>query len=235
MSRRDARSDRAARRAPAPPRRGTPAGPAKPRRPVGPAPWVLAALLLAAVIVLALHPWKPRPAPDPIAALGMDRAADVADSLDKRREYVLALPYVDYLESVGEITGAFESRAATAANNASIQVHEKDGIVIPATRSSVERVALVRRSMSRAGHAEALATTNALRAAIAAAHAGQLATWGFVRESYAEYRRAAQYAPLAPKPFAEARWVERMLADPTTVVPQPAPPDSTAAATVPAK
>jgi hypothetical protein len=75
-----------------------------------------------------------------------------------------------------------------------------------------------------------------MRIAYAVARAGQLAVWGFVREAYLEYRRAATLGALPARGLAEARWVERHLADPTAglgspspVEPMPGAPDSTLA------
>jgi hypothetical protein len=182
-----------------------------------------AAALLAVVVVLALHPWKKTEIADPIAAMGLLAVADTADALDRRGRYVEALPYVDYLERVGEPTAAFESRAATAANNATIQVREKHGLVIPATRSAIERVALIRQSLRRAERAEAMAGTSGLRSALTAARAGQIAVWGFMREGYEQYRRAESITPLTGKARSQARWIETMLANPTLPAPAPLP------------
>jgi len=185
--------------------------------------WIAALLLLVAVVVLAWHPWRHAAPPDPFAGMDVNAAADTADALDKRGKYVEALPYVAYLERVGEVTAAFESRAATAANNASIQVRAHHGLVIPVTRSSIERVELVRESMRRAQRAEDMTPGPQWKAAFKSARAGQLAVWGFQREAFAEYRLAATFAPLSQRALSEARWMSRMLTDPTTTVPaQPA-------------
>ena len=185
--------------------------------------WVSALLLLAAVVLLAIHPWKAKPPVDPLAGLDLNVAADSADALHKRGKFLEALVYVDYLERVGQPTAAFESRAASASNNATIEVREKDGLVIPATRSSVERVALLRESIRRSHVAEDLDSRTPLRVAFGAARAGQLAVWGFVREAYLEYRRAAALGPLPARALSEARWVEVHLADPTAGLGSPSP------------
>ncbi len=177
---------------------------------------LVALLLLVAVVFLAWHPWRRAAPPDPFAGMDVNAAADTADALDKRGKYLEALPFVAYLERVGEVTAAFESRAATAANNASIQVRAHHGLVIPVTRSSIERVELVRESMRRAQRAEDMTPGPQWKAAFKSARAGQLAVWGFQREAFAEYRLAATFAPLSARALSEARWVSHMLADPTT-------------------
>ena len=214
--------------------RSTPAGPRgrATRGGAGAGGWIVAALLLVWIVVLARHPRHARPSRDPLDGMNLNAAADSADALHKRGKFLEALAYVHYLDRVGEVTEAFESRAATAANNASIEVRLQHGMAIPATRASVERVGLIRESILRSRHAESMTATPALRCAYTAGRAGQLAVWGFVREAYAEYRRAATLAPLPPRALAEARWVEAMLQDPTRSLPPP--PAGEAAAAAPA-
>lgn len=198
--------------------------------------WIAALLLLAAVVLLAVHPWKAKPARDPLAGLDLNVAADSADALHQRGKFLEALVYVEYLERVGQLTAPFESRAATASNNATVEVRSKDGLVIPATRSSVERVALLRESIRRSHVAEDLDGTTPMKPRFIVARAGQLAVWGFVREAYLEYRHAATLEPLPARGLSEARWIERHLADPTAGLGSPSPaemmpgaPDSTPA------
>ena len=218
-------------------RRRPRSGPAKPATPASRAPrpreprtarpqpnrflvrGVAALVLLAGVVALACHPWRSAPPRDPLAGMDVNAAADSADALDKRGKFVEALRYVEYLERVGQLTAAFESRAATAANNASIQVREQHGLAIPATRSSIERVALIRQSIARAQRAEDMVQSPGMKGAFQAARAGQIAVWGFEREAFAGYRRAAALGPLPQRALSEARWVSTMLRDPTTVVP----------------
>lgn len=198
------------------PREGRTAPPRGPGTPPGKGwRWVGALLLLAAVVLLAIHPWKAKPVPDPLAGLDLTVAADSADALHQRGKFLEALVYVDYLERVGQLTAPFESRAATASNNATIEVRWKDGLMIPATRSSVERVALLRESIRRSHAAEELDGTTPMKARFIVARAGQLAVWGFVREAYLEYRRAATLDALPARALSEARWIEKHLADPT--------------------
>lgn len=213
--RRPSRAPRKERTAGAREGRGSPPRREPPERRGGGWRWIAALLLLAAVVLLALHPWKPRVPPDPLAGMDLDAAADSADALDRRGKFVESLVYVDYLERVGRLTPEFEARAATASNNATIEVREKDGLVIPATRSSVERVALIGQSIRRSHEAEEMDGTTPMRMAYVVARAGQLAVWGFVREAYVEYRRAASLGPLPERALAEARWVEAHLGDPT--------------------
>ena len=159
----------------------------------------------------------------PFAALG-----DTADARVERGEFLESLPFIRHLLRTAPPTADDEARAATTLNNAAIEVREKEGAVIPATRSSVERVALVGESIVRSTHAEEMAPTADFRSAEIASRAGQLANWGFQREAFAEFCRASEIHALDPRTAAEAHWVETMLTDPTTTLSRSAAVDPSA-------
>ena len=225
MNRRRAR--RAAPRTVPAPRAGTP-GAAGPRLLLVRA--LVAVLLLAGVLLLARHPWGPHATPDPLDGLDRLTLGLTADALEARGEYARAVPYVLHLLRTAPPTYDYASRASTTLNNASIEVRVKDGHVIPATRSSVERVELFRESLAWSKRAEELAPGPEYRAVEIASRAEQLSSWGFHREAFAEFARASETSPLDADFLAKAHWEQVMLAAPTTVVPRASAPGPAMAA-----
>ncbi|MEO5616435.1 MAG: hypothetical protein ABIS67_01580 [Candidatus Eisenbacteria bacterium] len=216
----------------APPGKRAPSPGAAPSRPRGRRGhrsrvlWILAAASLAALALLVQRfggPWTP---PDPLAGLTALAAADSADRLVERGLHFEALPYIERVERIaaaGSTDADFEARTATTGYNATIQVHARNGMVVPVTRSTIERIALIRSSMLRLERAERKADHPAQRRNIIVVRAGQLAVWGFVREGYADYRRANAIRPLEGRALSEAGWIEKMLGDPTQMLPAPPP------------
>jgi hypothetical protein len=66
---------------------------------------------------------------------------------------------------------------------------------MPATRSSFERVALVREAFAETDAAEQRALTPAARALAHATRAHHLVTWGMPWQALAEFRQAQTFAP----------------------------------------
>ena len=180
---------------------------------------IVALLLLAAVYLLARHPWAGGPPSDPLARLATTALAERADALERQGHYLASVPYIRRLLRAGPPSYAQASRASTTLNNAAIEVREKDGHVMPASRSSVERVALIRESLEWSRRAEEMAPSPDYRTVEIGAHAEQLSSWGFHREAFGEFVRASEAGPLDAQFLSEARWEQVMLADPTTVVP----------------
>jgi len=178
---------------------------------------VLAAVVLAALA--AVVAWRvflrPGAPPDPLARFTARAAADSADRLIAAGRHYEALPYIARVERIaGETSADFDARAATADNNATVQVFERDGMPIPITRSTIERVGLIRQAMTRLERAERRATQPVQRRNIIVVRAGQLCVWGLVREGYAEYRRAHEVHALEPHQLSEAGWIEKLLGNP---------------------
>jgi hypothetical protein len=187
--------------------------------------WISVTAALAALAVILPRVMRAGAPPDPLARLSAIAAADSADRLVQRGRFFEALPYIERVERVAGVEATdsdFEARTATTENNATIQVHARGGMVIPVTRSTIERVALIRQSMLRLDRAERKSTHAVQRRNIIAARAGQLAVWGLVREGYAEYQRAHEIQALDGRALSEAGWIEKMLQDPTQVLAEPA-------------
>jgi hypothetical protein len=199
--------------------------PAARRKRAGRGMWI-ATLIAIIVLSAAVAWWKLRPRShspvDPLAGVSPDAAADsITSSVDHGR-MLEAIPYVRKIESQMPAPDPdFLGQFARILTNATIQKRDLHGLTIPATRSAVERVALVREALARLDVAERIARTNQDRSAIVVARARILSVWGFQREAYAQYRRANAFAPLDHRARSEGVWIELMTADPTHAVAAP--------------
>jgi hypothetical protein len=167
---------------------------------------------------------RPRPIVAPLPAITADAAADSIASLLARERPLEAIPYV---RQVGAQMPApdpdFLLQFASILSNATLELRELQGLRFPATRSTVERVALMREALARLDQAEGIARSSEQRRDIVVTRARMLSVWGFQREAYAEYRTAHQFAPLEGRQRSEARWIEKMTQDPTHAPVTPAP------------
>ena len=166
--------------------------------------------------------------PPHAATLDAREAYAAADRLVRSGNYIEALGYLARIERLTPRTTAdFEGSYATALANTAIQAHVVNGMPIPVTRSSVERIALIRESFRRLKAGAGKATSPRQLSLLAAVRAGQLAIWGFAREGFEEYWRGHEIHPLDSNTQDQAGWLERVLRDPTApVTPIPAVPES---------
>jgi hypothetical protein len=150
----------------------------------------MAGVAIVAAVFLLRSARLERPS-DRIASLDARAAGDSADRWMRSGRFLAAIPY---LEQVGRVTprttANYEGAFATALRNAALEVHERGGVALPATRSSIERIALVRESLARLDAGERKADDPAVHGRLIAARAEQLVTWGFPLEGYQEYWRA---------------------------------------------
>ncbi|OGF16601.1 MAG: hypothetical protein A2W00_02080 [Candidatus Eisenbacteria bacterium RBG_16_71_46] len=167
--------------------------------------WTIA-LLLAAVAVagwLALRPRGERPArapgsraqvpgmPDSIAALDPVEAARRVAPLVRAKRWSESLPYFRCIVAERTAGALAHSDYATVLHNASVEAHPRAGLLVPLTRSSVERVAMLREALRQYDLALSLATGPQERAFILGGRGNILRGWGFPWEALADYRRAA--------------------------------------------
>jgi len=182
---------------------------------------VLATLAVLAAIPLGAAGQAPPTGRTPAALAGLSARA-AADSADRRMRDSLFLEALPFLEQVERATprpsADFEGAFATALRNAAFQVREIEGRAWPATRSAVERVALVRESFRRVAAGEARAARPELAGRLILVRASQLNQWGFAREAYQEFWRAHDAHPLGPEAQAEAAGLERRLRDPGAIL-----------------
>jgi hypothetical protein len=141
-------------------------------------------------------------------------AAESARVMFEAHRFYEAVPYARRVSRLAPLDFDFHARFAATLNNAAIQGRVRDGIPIPCTRSSVERMGLLHDAIAELDRAEQAATDEEARCSAAASRAEMLAVWGFARESYAEYRRANEIHPLAARSLSEATWLESTLDNP---------------------
>jgi hypothetical protein len=176
----------------------------------------LAGLAVAAVI-LVRRMAKPV---DPLAGLTAMASGDSAVRLIERGRYLAALPYLEHVEVSGsDATGNFDAQIASVLVNAANEGRDAGGRLVPATRSTIERIDLVRQALARLDVAERKATQPAQRRDAIVTRGGLLAAWGFVREGYIDYRRANAAQDLQGRRVREAAWLEMMFHDPRTRIP----------------
>lgn len=171
----------------------------------------LAVLVLGAIAVtlgiLRARPWRHEPArpgasapsvPDSIARLDPDRAYERAVRLVNGRRPLESLPYFRHaLSHPGEPMLAHLDYA-TGLHDAALQSNSRFGWLGFATRSSIERLALMREALAQLDAAERLAATPAERARVHATRAHQFLIWGLPWEALVEFRRAQESDPSWP-------------------------------------
>ena len=178
--------------------------------------WFAALALIAAVLVLR-EPWGRSQAPhDPYAGMGAPALAESAWGLIRIGRSTEAIPFIARFERLAPATGSdFAWGFAMTYSNATLQVQEQDGLAIPATRSSVERVALAHEFLRQLDAGERRATDSEQKRNFFVARAGLIALWGFAREGYADYRRANEILALTPRGSSNAHRLEQLFIDPT--------------------
>jgi tetratricopeptide (TPR) repeat protein len=143
----------------------------------------------------ALWRFTPRPGSvrgaDPLAGLTPAAAYDSATSLSRAKRPVESLPYYRRaLQGAAKNLWVVHFNYGSALNNAGLQIRERDGVPMPAIRSSVERVALMREALAHLDSAEALAPSPHDRATVLAARAERLELWGLPWDAFVELRQA---------------------------------------------
>jgi hypothetical protein len=212
-----------------PHRRGpvAPAGePRPPRRRPPRVLWVTAALL--AVIVLARsavhrpsrHPASTGPdAAEPTTVAGMsgDNALRTAIALGTQGHDPASLPY--FRHAIGHGWGdtwQVRYNYATALYNTTLRIETRNGLPVPAVRTSPERIALVRESIEQLTLAGNLARTTGDRATVQAAYAQLLTLWGLPWDAFVTDRRAACLVPTDRGLAARADDLVNLLRSPST-------------------
>lgn len=159
---------------------------------------VVGALLVIAVVIagwLAGRGSAPRVPSDSLAELDPTEAYRRGYELLKARGAYESLPYFRRAIAGRPDDWRLRVNAAVAMSDAALEARSVLGSVRLKTRSSFERVALMREAMAQQDRAEALATTPGDRARAIAARAHVLVVWGFQRDALAEFRRAGTLDP----------------------------------------
>lgn len=96
-------------------------------------------------------------------------------------------------------------------HNAATSSHAVLGLDVPVTRSSVERVALMRECLYQTSLAETLASASADKAFMAVEKGSGFETWGLLGDAWMEYRRASMIAPADVRIVPRGISVERQI------------------------
>jgi len=151
------------------------------------------ALALALAGAVAAHAHG---APDPTAGLDLATVNARSIALVQERRFVASLPYFRReLELVRPDVWALHLDYAAALEGASLEGASRRGNAVPATRSTSERVALMRESLAQLDLASRLAPGARERARVAEARAHHLRVWGLVWDAAADYRQAVALDP----------------------------------------
>jgi len=192
--------------------------------------WILLALVAIAIVgFLGLRRWggraaAPRPAatapappatpaiPDSIVALDLETASRRVFELVRAKRWFESLPYYRHIVAQPGANWLAHFDYGTVLHNASVETRPRSGLLSPLTRSSFERVAMMRDALEHYDRALALAPESADRAVILAGRAHDLNAWGFPWDAMTDYRRAAA---LDPRWREHAAYYERVLRNPT--------------------
>jgi len=180
------------------------------------------AAAVAAVGLLVIRQWRhPDPgAPDHPGTMA-PMPPDSLSRMQPEAAYARAVQLVDAGEAQRSLPFfqralSFSGEPATAhidysvgLNNTAVQFRAHLGIPENRTRSSYERVALLREALAQLDIAESLATIPALRAEVHANRAQRYLTWGFQLEAWREFREAEADAPGAWRATAD-EWSRRL-------------------------
>jgi hypothetical protein len=137
----------------------------------------------------------PAAPPDSIKRLGPDEAYQRATALLNAGHSDSSLPYFRHALGVPGEPAVAHVDYSTALHNVSLMGRSRLGLKELATRSSLERVALMRESLSQLAGAERTAATPSDRALVHATRAHHLLIWGMPWEALVEFRKAQSYEP----------------------------------------
>jgi hypothetical protein len=205
--------------------RGTRAGGRRPKPAAAPRrrpAWRWLALAAAALLVAAWlirtrdrAPGAPPAAmlpPDPARAMSAEQAYAVTARLVATRQHLESLPYLRrMIELAPREEWALFHDYANALQGASMQGRMMLGLPERATRSSFERIQLMRQALAELDRAQRLADSPRSSAFVHIARARQLGAWGLPWDAWAELRAAAAADPSwNSAALAETRWSRRI-------------------------
>jgi len=142
---------------------------------------------------------------DPAAALDVTRAHERAMDLARGGDPLGALPYFRHVVALRSDSWNAHQNLAGAAGNAAQQARTHLGKVEIATRTSIERVELMRETIRETEAAEGVVVTPGDRATVLFERGRALQTWGFPIEALAFFRLAYANAPQRPEIAASLR------------------------------
>jgi tetratricopeptide (TPR) repeat protein len=182
-----------------------------------PRPWWLLPLVgLLVVSVFLLRVW-PRRRPveatrSPAERLNAEEAYKTAITLGRDGHHLEALPFFE--SAVRQAPGSWTAHQsyASALYNSALETRLHLGKAEPITRSSVERITLVRSSMVQSGAADSMTAGARDRAFIAFQRGQMFVTFGLVDNAVDEFRRAIVMDPTNQSGIKAIHSLERLLA-----------------------
>lgn len=191
-------------------------------------PWALLAVGL--VLAIGLWTWTrlrarhPRtPAASSIDALSPQQAYDRGVDLGMQGRALESLPYLARAASSPGATWVVHHDYSTALHNASVASRPRGSGLEAGVRTSLERIALLRASLTELDVAERLAGSPATLALVHAARARSLAQWGLPVEAMEAYQRAADLDPASADYRERAARLRNALHRPLEVAAESAP------------
>jgi hypothetical protein len=170
------------------------------RRAAGRSPWLWAAAVLAVISLAGWFLLRSRVvarAPDsgatagPAATLTPQVAYQTGLRMAQAGYHMESLPYFRRaLEGKPLTAWVVHLNYAGALYNVGLEVRDRHGVAVPATRSSIERVAMMREALAELDIAERLATNPHDRAIAIRSRAERLQIWGFPWDAFAQLRQA---------------------------------------------
>jgi tetratricopeptide (TPR) repeat protein len=134
-----------------------------------------------------------------LATLAPTVAYDSAMVLARAGQHRASLPYYRRaLQHRFDVMWPIHFNYASALYNYGLEIGTRNGVPLPATRSSVERVALMREAMAQLDSAERLAPGPAERAMIVRSRAERFRIWGLPWDAFTQYRTAEWIDPNEP-------------------------------------
>ncbi len=159
---------------------------------------ILVAVIVAVALVgawLALRGRSGKPAtpspPDPLAHVAPPEAYRIGNQRIREGQNYQAIPYFRraFVDLRSDFHGVHFSLAA-ALRNATLQDTVRRGLAMPVTRSSFERVTMLRESLAELDRALGLAQSPAQVVQVMRAKAQLLSNWGFGWDAFGVYRTA---------------------------------------------
>jgi hypothetical protein len=150
-------------------------------------------------------------APGPAREMSLEQAYAAAERLVASRRDLESLPYFRRMgELISPDVWSLHHDFANALQGASLESRRMREALVPATRSSVERIELATLAQSELDRAAALAHEPAEQAAVHLSRARQLGTWGFPLDALSELAKATAADPTwALAPASAREWALR--------------------------
>lgn len=171
-----------------------------PRARVAVAVLAVAALAVAALLATMGRHARRGPASVPSNDIDLSPAAayDTAVGLVRQERFRVSLPYFRHAVRALPQDWRAHFGLAAALSNVTLQFTTRGGVMVPETRSSADRVALMGEAFEEFERAARTAPDGPTRALVLATWANQLYRYGFVWEAFAAYRHSAEADPSNP-------------------------------------